>query len=288
MIPDLMQVRDGAPLVSDTEDHEIAGLVASAIARLVGDPEVADRLRPPSRGSLSRTYEFPLSGASVSVILSVPAAAGDLPDSVPNLVAEIRRVGDRRTLWRSTLEGELLDRFRASKESRATGHDAVHVGLLMELAHDVAEGGLASFDVASLEALLFETVPRKVSESADAAPGIVEDCRAFYAWLVREQVPPPADACLARLDDRAALQLEAEMVNPANFGPAKSVVMRGIAGGHDMGTPEGVQRFVDELRMSGGFGASLNDVDATPHVTKPVDAAKRKDRRKARKRNRKR
>jgi len=57
----------------------------------------------------------------------------------------------------------------------------------------------------------FVIIPRKVSIDASAASWIIEDNRAFYAFLKRELGLPRADACLRVLGGDAVKKLAAAL-----------------------------------------------------------------------------
>jgi hypothetical protein len=109
-----------------------------------------------------------------------------------------------------------------------------------------------------LNEVLFDLFPRKVSVEPGEAAHIVDELRAFWAFVARQYGTPNAPQMLAALDDRAADRLRAELANPANFGMAKSFVTLGAEAGFDMTTPEGLASFqaAYNARLQAGRGGS--------------------------------
>jgi hypothetical protein len=150
-----------------------------------------------------------------------------------------------------------------------------------------------------LNELLFELFPRKVSTLDFDAAEAIREMRAFWDFLKREFSLPNADACLKALDEKAIDKFDRAMNNPANFGPAKSLVMMGAARGFDMSSEEGINRWIQtyQAEMMAGEGTPV----PLPGETGPAAArahgqirhALRKDKRKrkmaekSRKQNRK-
>ena len=108
-------------------------------------------------------------------------------------------------------------------------------------------------DVAEIVTGLF---PRKISlvspEDADYA---IPEMIAFWQFLKREYALPNANEILSFLR-----QIEPEfrkmMLNPANFGTAKSFMMAGQSAGFDMTNKADIDRFMVEYnmaQMAGGF-----------------------------------
>jgi hypothetical protein len=150
-----------------------------------------------------------------------------------------------------------------------------------------------------LNELLYGVFPSKVSALDFDATRAIRQMRAFWDFLKREFSLSNADACLKVLDEKAIGKFDRAMNNPANFGPAKSMVMMGAARGFDMSSEEGINRWMQtyQAEMIAGEGIPI----PLPGETGPAAArahgqirhALRKDKRKrkmaekSRKQNRK-
>ncbi|WP_164101282.1 hypothetical protein [Candidatus Laterigemmans baculatus] len=96
----------------------------------------------------------------------------------------------------------------------------------------------------SIEEIVFELFPRKVSTHADAAADIIAELRAFWSFLQREYKLANAATILEALDPKAEEELKAALGDSSNFGPAKSLVLMGREAGFDMSTQEGMAEFM--------------------------------------------
>jgi hypothetical protein len=150
-----------------------------------------------------------------------------------------------------------------------------------------------------LNEILYEVFPSKISTPNLDAAQTIGELHAFWEFLKREFSLPNADACLKALDEKAIGKFDRAMNNPANFGPAKSLVMMGAARGFDMSSEEGINRWMQtyQSEMLAGEGTPV----PLPGETGPAAArahgqirhALRKDKRKrkmaekSRKQNRK-
>src|SRR5262249_42622764 len=143
---------------------------------------------------------------------------------------------------RQELEGELLEKFVASPEAKSLS-DIEAYRFVMDFAADFG-ATIATLRPRELREILFEIVPHKVSIDASMARTIVEETRAFYAFLKREYGLEQADACLHVLGDDAVTQLEDALSNPSSFGMAKSLVMAGREAGFDMDSKEGIEAWM--------------------------------------------
>lgn len=133
-------------------------------------------------------------------------------------------------------EEALLERFAESEEARPILEQHGEVGwagLFMQSARWYEGYYLPLMGPGDVRFVLLRTFPRKVSCEPSAAGEIVEELRAFYAFLGRELSFQHAAACLASLSDELTHEMERELANPANFGMAKSFFMGGSIGGLD-------------------------------------------------------
>ncbi|XXF78304.1 hypothetical protein P2318_00680 [Myxococcaceae bacterium GXIMD 01537] len=244
---------------------------------------------------VARTLCVRTHAGEVEVSLRVPhgeapsgyAATGDVLAGLAELV---RRGDELDPDAREPLEEELVRRFAASPEaSGLTGVDACY--LVMDFAADYLGATIATLRPAELRRIVFELIPRKVSTDASAARYLVEETRAFYAFLKREFGLRQADACLRVLGGDAVKRLQAALSNPSNFGMAKSLVMAGREAGFDVDSQEGLEAWMQEVQskplpasvrlpLSGAASPSADRAAARSKKTR------RKTARKARKRNR--
>jgi hypothetical protein len=134
-----------------------------------------------------------------------------------------------------------------------------------------------------------------VSVDASEARWIIEENRAFYAFLKREFALDQANACLRALGGDAVKKLKAALSDSSNFGMAKSLLMAGRDAGFDMDTREGIEAWMRVAQgmplPSSGWLPSLGSPPrgaskAVARAKKNKRKAARKAARKARKRNR--
>ena len=81
----------------------------------------------------------------------------------------------------------------------------------------------------SVEEIVFDIFPRKVSAEPDTAPQAIAELTSFWRFLQRESGLAGAAEILQRLDG-AEDELEAELGDPANFGMAKRMVTQAKTG----------------------------------------------------------
>jgi hypothetical protein len=193
---------------------------------------------------------------------------------------------DRRT----ELEDELVRKFVESPEAK-TLTDVQSCHFVMDFAADYFGATIATLGTRELREIIFEIIPRKVSVDASKARWIIEDNRAFYAFLKREYGLPQADACLRVFEGDAVTRLEAALSNGSNFGMAKSLFMAGREAGFDMESKEGIEAWM--RAMQGKPLPSSVQLPPFSAGARPVDPAaarakknQRKAARKARERKR--
>ena len=210
-------------------------------------------------------------------------------------LAELGQGGDEiDPQARGRLNDKLLRAFSASPEANAL--DGVQwCDLVLDYAATYFGATVATLGPNELREILFDVFPRKVSVIASKAPEIVDECRAFYAFLKREGACEQADACLHVLGGEAAKELEAALSDPRNFGMAKSLVMAGHAAGFDVETQEGVEAWMRAVQ-AGPLPASVRlpplagpswSVDGPSGALTPAERAKKKSQRKAARKARK-
>lgn len=189
---------------------------------------------------------------------------------------------------RRSLEDELGRRFVASPEASAlTGVQSCQ--LVMDLAADYFNATIATLGPRELREIVFDIIPRKVSVDASAASWIIEENRAFYAFLKRELALEQADACLQVLGGDAVKRLEAALSDTSQFGMAKSLFLGGREAGFDMDSREGIEAWMRVLQ-SQPLPASVR-LPSLGSPARPQDktaASAKKDARKAARRARRR
>jgi hypothetical protein len=244
-------------------------------------------------------------GAPVSRTVTVRSHAGELevtlrapysqaprlsPSEILARLRELGRGGEPPDpTKRAPLEGELLRRFEASPEAKALSELGV-CALVLDYAADHFGATIATLQEAELRRVVFEIIPRKVSVEATAAKGIIEELRAFYAFLEREFGLAQAGACLRVLAGDAVTNLEAKLADTASFGMAKSLFMAGRQAGYDMTSQQGIDAWMRES-SSKPLPASVQAQGLGARSRPAAEAARakkkqRKAARKARQRNR--
>ena len=188
----------------------------------------------------------------------------------------------------------LMDRFVASPEGQALlqqqGEEAGGwAETFVDLGIDYLQVTPPGIRREHQAEILFELFPRKVSVEPGRGQEIVQELRAFWAFLKREFGLVNAGARLRELTDATAGELDRELANPANFGLAKGFVMGGLARGFDVATPAGMQAWAEAYNASLAAGAA-DPPTAVPRAAsraKQRAAARRKIAQQSRRRNRK-
>lgn len=191
---------------------------------------------------------------------------------------------------RTPLEYELVRRFVASPEAKSLT-DVQSCRFVMEFAAGYFNATIATLGPQELREIVFDIIPRKVSVDASAASWIIEENRAFYAFLKREFALEQADACLRVLGGDAVKKLEAALSDTSKFGMAKSLFMGGREAGFDMDAKEGSEtwmRAIEARPLPASVRLPSLGSPARPQDKNAVRAKKnaRKAARKARKKNR--
>ncbi len=142
---------------------------------------------------------------------------------------------------------QLVQLFEQSPEGQALWNEGIEpgwTGMMIDFGMNYLSVTPPQMSPAHLREILFDLFPRKLSASADEAPGIIRELQAFWQFLQREFHLENAAACLNVLDEKTARKLKQEMGNPANFGIAKSFVMMGMQRGYDMSSEEGLNEWM--------------------------------------------
>jgi hypothetical protein len=183
---------------------------------------------------------------------------------------------------RSELEDELVRRFMRSPEANGLS-DVWACRSIMEFASNFFGVTIASLKARQLEEIVFEIVPRKISTDASEARSIIDESRAFYAFLKREFGLKQADECLDVLAGDAVEALEAALSDSDNFGMAKSMFMAGRKAGFDMLSPEGIEAWmrVVQSRTNAGWAETRPLLGARSRPANSAAAREKKKQRKA-------
>ncbi len=276
------------------EELSIAEVIAVALPKVLLEKETLsaawDGGAPLARTLLVNTY-----AGEMDITIRAPYAEApsrrrppfDVMADLFDLAKDGEEIDHER---RQELEDELVRRFVASSEAKALT-DVQSCHFVMDFAADYFGATIATLGPRELREIVFDIIPRKVSIDASKARWIIEENRAFYAFLKREYALEQADACLRVLGGDAVKKLEAALSDSSNFGMAKSAFMAGGDAGFDMESKEGIEAWMRAMQSrplpaSVGFppfGAAARPIDPAAARSKKNQ---RKAARKARKRNR--
>jgi len=163
---------------------------------------------------------------------------------------------------------KVLDEFAAWAErtTRTLGGDGDEAGLLLRLARDHLgvedPGDLVAID---LEELLLEVYPRKVTVlNAEDAADVIPTVRDLLAFLHDTgRIPAGEIKRLEREVDRIEPRFLDAVMDPANWGPARSVVQAMAGDGIDLSDQAAVDRWI------GGYNTRV--ASGLPEQTDPYD-----------------
>jgi hypothetical protein len=210
---------------------------------------------------VARTLVVATQAGDLEVSLGVPYERehGELepPGDMLEALFELGQDGDEfEAEARRRLEDELVRRFAASPEAKMLTN-IQSCRFVMDFAADYFNATVATLGPSELREIMFDVIPRKLSIDASAAGWIIEETRAFYAFLKREFGLEQADACLRMLDGDAVRKLEAALSDTSKFGMAKSLVMGGREAGFDMDSKEGIEAWM-RVMQSQSLPASVH------------------------------
>jgi hypothetical protein len=183
----------------------------------------------------------------------------------------------------------VIELFRQSPEFEALPDSVNAVFLLLVYAGRHFGESVTTISASDLNEVLFDLIPRKVLLDREDAPVVIAELRAFWTWLDREFALPNAPACRAVLDDDAADELAAALVNRSNFGMAKQLMVLGQESGFDISSDSGLQAFLQHYnREIGQVGAASGDIGGLPPPRQSRDERRKKHKkqRAAKRRNR--
>lgn len=292
--PWLMSVdTDLVPRPAGPEELILAEAISLALPVLLAERSALEAAWAGSTEPVSRTFSVNTYDGPVEVTLRAPFEKVVLrpPFDILADLFELTRDGqppDPRAV--AELEDELVERFEGSPEAEPLT-ELGNLEVLMDFASEYFGATVATLKPAELREIVFGIFPRKLSIQPSAARGIIDELRAFYAFLKREFGFQPADKCLRVLEGDAVTELEAALSNSGNFGMAKSLLMAGAEAGFDMRTKQGIDAWMREVSskpLPASFrlpGFAAPDRTAERHAER-AQKKQKKAARKARKRNR--
>jgi hypothetical protein len=271
----------------------IAEAIALALPEVLAH-EQAVRAAWNGGATVSRTLSVHTHAGDLEVLIRVPYEQHAIDKPLDDVLAALVELAeDSETIdpeARVPLDDALVRRFVASPEAKDLT-DVHACRFVMDFAADYFTATIPTLSATELRQIVFEIIPRKMSIAAPEANWIIEETRAFYAFLKRELRLPQADACLRVLGGDAVKKLEAALSDPRKFGMAKSLVMGGRESGFDMDSKEGIEAWMRSVQ-SQPLPASIR-LPSLGVPSRPADKAaalkkqnQRKAARKARKRNR--
>jgi hypothetical protein len=142
---------------------------------------------------------------------------------------------------------QLVQLFEESPEGlalRSVGIEPGWTGMLLDFGTDYLGIIPPQMSPDDAREILFDLIPRKVSATAEEAPEIIHELRAFWIFLQREFHLENATACLRVLNEQAVPELKKKMSDPVTFGIAKSFVMMGMDRGFDLSSEEGINKWM--------------------------------------------
>lgn len=196
--------------------------------------------------AVARTLSVSTHEGDVEVSLRIPyeqEASASSDDLLAELV-ELAEDGDEVDgEARSALEDELVRRFATSSEAKSLS-EIQACRFVMDFAAQSFNATIATLGSRELREIVFAIIPRQVSIDASAAGLLIDELRAFYAFLKREFRLEQADACLRVLGGDAVKKLEAALSDSSKFGIAKSLLMEGHNAGFDMSSKAGIEAWM--------------------------------------------
>lgn len=272
----------------------IAEAIALALCKVLGDEKSLVRAWEGGE-PIAHTVSVRTHAGDIDVMLRAPyerAVSDRPPFDVLTDLFELTKDGEEIDCdTRRALEDELVDAFVASPEALALADEVGSCRLVMDLAANYFGVTIATLGAAQLREVVFELIPRRVSMEAGEARAVVEENRAFFAFMKREYQLAQADACMRVLAGDAVKKLEAALCDPRKFGMAKSLLMTGRDAGFDMETKEGIEAWMRVAQGKPLPGPARGPALATASRRNDVGTATakkngRKQARKARKKNR--
>lgn len=158
-------------------------------------------------------------------------------------------------------QDELIELFEQSAEAQELVDEGLELGHVYPfLSYGGEHLGVAppSMDAATVESVVFDLFPRKVTVMPEEASAIVQELRAFWRFLLREFALPNAAECLGVLEEATAVErLRKKLSDPSSYDMAKSMMMLGIQRGFDVTTEDGLNEWMrtyqaEQMAAAGG------------------------------------
>nr|HEX4316976.1 hypothetical protein [Kofleriaceae bacterium] len=223
--------------------------------------------------------------ADGAVVLVAPAPPRRIVAPAPSVAGLAERLSQPLVTARGELSDDrVADYLEALETAFASSPEArgVEPGWALVFAEAAATRlgkTLATLAPDDARQLLFGFFPQQVSAIDDDAPAIVDSVRALLAFAARELGGFRANRALDAVSDHDAAEVLAdEMAEPDNFGPAKRLILDGIAAGFDMTTDAGLAAWLDESNRRARAGAPKRPAapkKAKPAAKKPEPAKKK-------------
>ncbi len=193
--------------------------------------------------------------------VDVETSRGKVTVALSDLDAVEEDDADREEEARAEDE-RILDRFEASPEYARIQAPNDWAALMLEHTHNTFGVGVTDLTPMIVEETVFESFPEKVACPPEVARSIVDEMRAFFAFLEREGHCPDAASCGRLFDEKAERTLEERLSDPRNFGMTKTMMIAGIEAGYDLSTEEGMAAWLgkanDMLLGDGPASASAS------------------------------
>lgn len=197
----------------------------------------------------------------------------------------------------------LMKEFAMSPEAQGlAGEFAPYwARVLLDYHIDYVGGEFAFMTQADFTRIVFGLFPKKVAVDPEAAGEMIEELRAFWAFVDRQFGHPHAKPILRSLSGDSVNTLNRRLADRSRYGFAKALYMDGVAAGFDMTNEGDMNRFVNLVNLQQTGRLIVGDLPdfggdpylGLPHVSelpsfREKKRKSRKAQRQARKRNRKR
>jgi hypothetical protein len=168
---------------------------------------------------------------------------------------------------------ELRDRFMASPQAAQLAEvppeDKAYIAqLLLEYARVYEGAAPEELTTQTLQALLFDAFPRKVTAERDFFERLPVVVEAFLRWLAAEGILPEGET-LADTVRSWAGEIVAEAMAPENWGLAKQFTMKAQRAGVDMTDQDALHRYMYEQAQEALAQIPYKLPDETP-ITPPI------------------
>ena len=227
--------RDGSPAAITERDMAMAIAATAAVTRIFANHRALFAANGPKPVTEQIALEH--GGAALHVRVTAPH-----PEAIWS---------DEDDMWPDEAERQaLVDGFLAVERAAGRGDEwLASAGIACETLLQFHEDSGADLDdpfkVGEIEDLLLHYVPRHLSTDAGTIAQLPDSLIAFLRWLVGEGYgTKAATERLCKAIERSRPDYVRKAGDPANFGVAKTLLMKMIASGVDPTEPEAVEGFV--------------------------------------------